>query len=217
MNDSISRLTISLEYENLDANVAAEIAVRAKTTHMAPPAPAPYPQNGMYGGSQYGQHPQQIPVQTIPTQQPQPPNIANLITSLDGPALQKLLSQMGTNGQGPQTPQTPQTPYQPQQPSQQPSHSQDLASLLSSVTRQQSSQQQSPQEQNFPYAGYVQPSGQLSQQAYPQSNNQSSQHQYPQSNGQAPLQDYSVQNGPAHNVAYANNPALSQLLAKYRQ
>ena len=61
-----------------------------------------------YGTPQYGR-----PPQPMPPQQPQPvggaPNIANLITSLDGPALQKLL---GAMAQSPQTPQNPQHPPQ---------------------------------------------------------------------------------------------------------
>ena len=116
----------------MDANIAAELVVRAKATHVAPqptqhfPAPA-------YGAPQYGQRPQQIPPQQ--PQQPQPagaPNLANLITSLDGPALQKLLGAMS------QSPQTPQTPQHPQlQSHQQP----DLAALLGGTNRQQLPQQ----------------------------------------------------------------------------
>ena len=88
----------------------------------------------------------------MPPQQPQqaagPPNLTNLITSLDGPALQKLLGAMS------QSPQTPQTPQHPQvQTQQQP----DLAALLAGVTRQQPQQpgysyvvpQQPPQQQQY--------------------------------------------------------------------
>jgi hypothetical protein len=141
----ICRLTNGhVEYEELDANIAAELVVRAKGTHMAPqqnPGP-PYP------GPQYGQFPQQGPPQHQPQQQAPPagaPNLANLITSLDGPALQKLLGAMSQN---PQTPQTPQNPYQqPQQPQQQP----DLAALLNSVNRQQ------PPQQGYPYGAQQPP------------------------------------------------------------
>ena len=102
-----------------------------------------------YGAPQYGQYPQQMAPQQQTQQQPQPagPNIANLITSLDGPALQKLL---GVMSQNPQTPQNPQNPYQ--QPQQQP----DLAALLSNANRQQ------PPQQGYPY-GAQQP---LQQQQY---------------------------------------------------
>lgn len=140
------------EYEELDANVAAELVVRAKGTHMAPQQnPGP-----VYSGPQYSQYPQQGPTHQQPLQQASPagpPNIANLITSLDGPALQKLL---GAWSQNPQTPQTPQTPQHPYQQSQQPQQQPDLAALLNSVNRQQQPHQgysygahQPPQQQQY--------------------------------------------------------------------
>jgi len=139
-----------VEYEELDANVAAELVVRAKGTHMAPQ------QNSgpSYPGPQYGQYPQQGPLQHQPQQQAPPagaPNIANLITSLDGAALQKLLGAMSQNPQTPQTTQHPyqqnHQPHQPQQPQQQP----DLAALLNSVNRQQ------PPQQGYPYGAQQPP------------------------------------------------------------
>lgn len=72
----------------------------------------------------------------MPPQQPQPsPNIANLITSLDGPALQKLLGAMA------QTPQTPQTPQQGQPPPQ----FSNLSSFLGGNPQQQQAPQGYPQ------------------------------------------------------------------------
>ncbi|KAK4697381.1 hypothetical protein P7C71_g675, partial [Lecanoromycetidae sp. Uapishka_2] len=154
------------DYEDLDANIAAEIVFRAKSTHMAPapaPAPAQYGPAPAYGQPQYPrqtqQYPQQPPPQQMPTQQqPQPggsnTNLANLITSLDGPALQKLL---GNIAQTPQTPQTPSYAHNPQYapPPQQPAQPphQDLASLLSSVARQQPQMQQ----QGYQYGAAPQP------------------------------------------------------------
>lgn len=151
MEIDTNRLTNeSVEYEELDANIAAELVVRAKSTHMAPqqnPGP-PYP------GPQYSQYPQQGPLQHQQQQQAPPagaPNLAHLITSLDGPALQKLLGAMSHN---PQTPQTPQNPYQqspqPQQPHQ-PQQQPDLAALLNSVNRQQ------PPQQGYPYGAQQPP------------------------------------------------------------
>ena len=96
--------------------------IRAKSTHSAP-QPTQHYQAPPYNASQYGQP----PPQPIPSQQPQPagaPNLANLITSLDGPALQKLL---GAMSQSPQTPQHPHVQGQ-QQP--------DLATLLGGANRQ---------------------------------------------------------------------------------
>lgn len=148
------------EYDELDANIAAELVIRARSTHLAPvTATAPVPGLGSgpynvapnYGPPQYGQNQQQAP----PPQQPQSagtqPNLANLITSMDGPALQKLLGAMA------QTPQSAQTP-QPQTPQQVP----DLAALLGSVTRQL------PPQQGYPYVGQQQ-----QQQQQPQPNSYS--------------------------------------------
>ena len=137
------------DYEDLNANVAAELVIRAKTTHMAPTPPPPqqYPPASAYGAPQYPQHPQPMPMPTAPyhqQQQPQsggaPPNLAHLITSLDGPALQKLL---GAMSQTPQTPSTPQQHQGPQQMGQQP----DLSALL-----QRAAPQQPPQQQGYQYS-----------------------------------------------------------------
>ena len=146
-------LILRLEYDDLDANVAAELVARAKSTHLAPPPPtAHYPNVPTYGAPQYPQPPQSMQPQQPPPGGA-PPNLANLITSLDGPALQKLL---GAMAQTPQSPLTPQQPPRPQ-PSQEPAPPQTLASLLRSVASQQQSQQgyqysgapqQAPQQQN---------------------------------------------------------------------
>lgn len=136
-----------VEYEELDANIAAELVVRAKSTHMAPqqnPGP-PYP------GPQYSQYPQQGSLQHQPQQQAPPagaPDFAKLITSLDGSTLQKLLDAMGQN---PQAPQTPQNPYQQSQQPQQPQQPPDLAALMNSVNRQQ------PAQQGYPYSAQQPP------------------------------------------------------------
>lgn len=176
-----------LEYDELDANIAAELVVREKALHQAPtagptpgpgPGPGPYGMAPVYGVPQYGQNPQHLP-----SQQPQPqsngaaPNLTNLITSMDGPALQKLL---GAITQNPQTPQNPQPPN-PQQGVQVP----DLAALLGNVARQQ---QQQPLPQGYPYAG------------------QQQQHAQPNPYG-----------APAPNSSFANNAALASLLASAGQ
>ena len=119
---------------------------------MAPtPAPQQYPQAPVYGAPNYPQpHQQMQPPQPQPQPQTQhqsggnPPNLANLITSLDGPALQKLLGAMS------QTPQTPSNPHQPP-PIQPPAQQSDLSALLQSASRQQPSYQ-APQ-QGYGYGG----------------------------------------------------------------
>lgn len=158
-HDHIDRLLTGIvDYADLDAGVAAEIVVRAKTAPIAPPpAPAPmsvqYPPYQAYGPPQYApQHtpqPQQMPPQqNLQTQHSvAPSNLGSLITSLDGPALQKLLGAMS------QTPQAPQTLTHSQHyPQAQRGQGQDLASLLHSVAgqQQQPAQQgyQLPQQQN---------------------------------------------------------------------
>lgn len=128
------------EYEDLDASVAAEIVVRAKSTHLAPaPVSAQYPVGAAYGAPHYAQGSQALQQQQQPQEGGAPANITNLITSLDGPSLQKLL---GAMAQSPQTSPNAQRA----QPSQQPVQSQNLASLLSSVARQQVLPQQ-----GYPY------------------------------------------------------------------
>ena len=142
-----------LEYDALDANIAAELVIRAKSTHLAPPpgpVPGPYNTAPSYGAPQYGQAPQ-----NLPSQQPQPaganPNLANLITSMDGPALQKLLGAMAQNPQTPQSALNSQS-QTPQQAAQIP----DLAALLGNVNRQQPQQgyayahQQQSQPNTYP-------------------------------------------------------------------
>lgn len=138
------------EYDQLDANIAAELVFRAKSTHFAP-GPPRYPQAPTYGAAQYAQP----ALQQIPPQQAQPaggpPNLANLITSMDGPALQKLLSTMQQNPQTPHTPQSSQPPLTP-----------DLASLLGNVGRQELP----PQQQGYPYPQQNQHPQQQQQNAY---------------------------------------------------
>ncbi|KAL9602985.1 MAG: hypothetical protein Q9219_001510 [cf. Caloplaca sp. 3 TL-2023] len=100
------------EYNELDAHIASELVIRAKNARLAP-APLPQQINPSYGAAQYARplQPMSQPMAPQPTapQQPQQlggaPNIANLITSLDGPALQKLLGAMSQNPQSPHTPQ----------------------------------------------------------------------------------------------------------------
>ncbi|KAL6721084.1 nuclear polyadenylated RNA-binding protein 3 [Lecanora helva] len=194
------------DYEDLDANIAAEIVIRAKTTHLAPaPPPQQYQQPQPYGASPYQQP---LPHQQIQNTQPQaqaqapsnPPNLANLITSLDGPALQKLLGAMSQQ----QTPQTPSNPHQSPHPQQQqPAQQQDLSSLLQSVSRQQPMMQQNQQQPQQP---------QQPQQAYQAPPQQG--YQY----GGGPPQQQQQQNAygaPHPNHQYGGNPAFSPQNANF--
>ncbi|KAL9011189.1 MAG: hypothetical protein Q9173_003946 [Seirophora scorigena] len=164
------------EYNELDAHIAAELVARAKAARLAPP-PVHQPITPSYGAPQYTRsHHHQLPPQQMPPphimapQQPQQaaaaPNIANLITSLDGPALQKLLGAM-QNPQSPHAPQPGQAPT-PQQPPNMP----DLSSVLGVSPQQQAHQ------------GYPQ---------YPQGGPAQSQQQSPYG---APANDQSFSNNP---------------------
>lgn len=122
---------------------------------------------------------QQEPVPTVAQ-----PNIANLITSLDGPALQKLL---GAMQQSPQTLQNQQQ-HIPQHHVQQtpPAQSQDLAALLGNVNRQQAPPYHMPAQQGYPYLPH--------------------QPQKSQQPPHAPLQQYQYGN-PDPNVGYTGGGA----------
>ncbi|KAL8856934.1 MAG: hypothetical protein Q9178_006523 [Gyalolechia marmorata] len=123
------------EYNELDAHIAAELVVRAKATRLAPAA-VQQPITPSYGVPQYSRPSQPLPQQPMPPQQPQqPPNISNLITSLDAPTLQKLLGAMAQNPQSPHTPQQGQPPQQ----------FADLSSFLSGNSQQQQAQPGYPQ------------------------------------------------------------------------
>lgn len=89
--------------------------------------------------------------QQLPQQGQQQPGLANLITSLDGPALQKLLSAMQ---QSPTTPQQPQAQHPLQSPAsgQQP----DLQALLGTITNQQQQGPLPQQPQSHGLYGYPQ-------------------------------------------------------------
>ncbi|KAI9822315.1 MAG: hypothetical protein M1827_000033 [Pycnora praestabilis] len=149
------------EYDNLDANIAVELVLRAKQTHGAPDLP-------QYSASQHNYREPQFQYGPPPVQQqppPQapaaaaPPNIANLITSLDGPALQKLLGALSQSPQALQPPPPQQQQHQHQHQMQQPPQNvlgSDLASLLSGAAHQPQHQsyqhQQAPPPQANPYA-----------------------------------------------------------------
>lgn len=132
------------EYNELDAHIAAELVIRAKTARLAPP-PIQQSITPSYGAPPYNRPLQPV----VPQQAQQPtgaPNIANLITSLDGPALQKLLGAMSQNPQSPQTPQPGQAPT-PQQPPRIP----DLSSILANPQ-----QQTHPGYPQYPHSGPTQ-------------------------------------------------------------
>ncbi|SLM41203.1 RNA recognition motif domain [Lasallia pustulata] len=136
------------EYDNLEAHIAAELVIRARSTQTAPQPPAGQYATAAppYAAPQYGQVPQ-TPVQQQPPQAAAPPpNLANLITSLDGPALQKLLGAMAQNPQTPQQQTAQHAPHQHQQPLAPTAGTPDLAALLGGIPRQQAPSHQAYQQ-----------------------------------------------------------------------
>lgn len=189
----------SLEYEDLQANVAAELVVRARSTHLAPaPAPTLYPNGVAYGAAPYRHQAQPMHPQQAQQGSAQA-NLANLITSLDGPSLQQLLGAMAQN------PQTPTNP-QPNPPPLQSGQSQGLASLLSNIAPQLPPQHgyqypAGPQQQQNAYSSPVSnptfannPAlSSLLQSPHSRSSSQGTQAQHQQSGQQQSVQDIMAQ------------------------
>ncbi|PGH36053.1 hypothetical protein GX50_01065 [[Emmonsia] crescens] len=114
------------EYSELEFSVAAEVVLHARTIHLG--SASKYPSTRVPGISQILPPPSQI-------SRPQPSlgsnnNITNLISNLDGPALQSLLGALQHN---PAALQAAQQHYAPQ------GNPTDLASILSNFSRQQNS------------------------------------------------------------------------------
>ena len=134
------------DYDNLDANTAAELVVRAKAKEAAA-VPQITPQ---YSATPSWAPPQQYGTAALQQALAQQPNIANLISSLDGPGLQNLLSAM-------------QQPGANSAPQPQASTQADIQALLGNLGRQPASQVMSPQAAPVGY-GTFPPSQGLSQQ-----------------------------------------------------
>ena len=169
MHSYVRRLGLiyGAEYDELDVQIAAQLVVRSKQKQVAAIAQNQFSGNPpAFGAPQYGQPaPQQLQQQQQQPPAAGQPNIANLITSLDGPALQQLLSVMQ------QSPQTPQ-----QGSLQSPTQAPDLSALLGTINRQQAPAQAAPQ--NFPYP--AQQPQQAQQAQFPYGVYQQAPSQYPQ-------------------------------------
>ncbi|MCJ1309998.1 hypothetical protein MMC25_003659 [Agyrium rufum] len=156
------------EYENLEVHIAAELVLRSKAN-----AAAVFQARALaapYSAPQYP--PQPVPYQSQQHQPPPPfnqarPDVANLITSLDGPALQKLLGAMQQQSPTTHTPVqgTPQSMISPVSATQQ-GQMPDLAALLAAGGSRQSSMSQAGSGQaGYPYQHLQQ---QHQQQQHPQ-------------------------------------------------
>ncbi|EEA27709.1 nuclear polyadenylated RNA-binding protein 3 [Talaromyces marneffei ATCC 18224] len=137
----------SMEYPDLDLHVAVQMTIQMHAVRRAGVATNYYPPNPTYPGpSLPSQFSQPIPhVQPAMPALPQPNQIANLIQTLDGAALQALLSTLQQAQSVPQA-AMPSIPVAPNV-----SNPVDLASLLNNAHRQQNplatAQNQRPQPQ----------------------------------------------------------------------
>lgn len=123
---SITLTLETLEYPELEPNLAAEIVFHAQTVQRGG-APTPFVPAPPFGVPPL---PPPAPVPQTPlAAMSNPPNVANMITSLDGPTLQSLLS---TLQQRPPIPTIQPQPFPPPNTPQAPA---DLASLLNNATR----------------------------------------------------------------------------------
>ena len=139
------------EYVDLDIAVAAEVVLQNKRNQQATLA-RPHSQYGAAAATPAWGQPS-----SLPFSQPgnsSDPNVASMISNLDGPALQKLLSAM--QQQGPAAPPQhvlpavalgPQTLGVGDRRGGSHGNNPDLASLLTSVARQQQQHQQPSQVQ----------------------------------------------------------------------
>ncbi|KAJ5266829.1 Nucleotide-binding alpha-beta plait [Penicillium angulare] len=116
------------DYPEVDPNIAAELMFHQAHAMPRGPPPASFAPNPAFGVA---------PVPTIPVPQPglpnltNPPNIANLIGSLDGPSLQSLLSALQRPAPQSQPVSATQSPFS----SPNPPPPADLATLLNNATR----------------------------------------------------------------------------------
>ncbi|OJJ39095.1 hypothetical protein ASPWEDRAFT_49159 [Aspergillus wentii DTO 134E9] len=115
------------EYPEVEPNIAAEIVFHAQSMHRGGP-PVPFPPNPAFGVPPLAPAP--IPQAPLPALS-NPPNVASMISSLDGPTLQSLLSALQQQRQPP----IPAT-QQPFPVANAPHAAADLASLLTNATRQ---------------------------------------------------------------------------------
>lgn len=122
-----------LDYPEVDPNIAAEVMFHQAQAMQRGPVPTSFAPNPVFGVP---------PMQTVPLPQPglpppglptltNPPNIANMISSLDGPSLHTLLSALQRPVPQSQPVSATQSPFS----SPNPPPPADLASLLTNATR----------------------------------------------------------------------------------
>ncbi|KAJ5709509.1 Nucleotide-binding alpha-beta plait [Penicillium malachiteum] len=120
------------DYPEVDPNIAAELIFHQAHAMQRGPAPTSFVPNPAFGVAPVPTVPVPMPQPTLPTLT-NPPNIANLIGSLDGPSLQSLLSALQQQRPAPQSQpvSTTQSPFA----SPNPPPPADLASLLTNASR----------------------------------------------------------------------------------
>lgn len=131
------------DYPEVDPNIAAELMFHQAHAMQRGPQPAPFP-NPAFGVA---------PVPGVPMPQPglptltNPPNMANLIGSLDGPGLQSLLSALQRPAAHSQPVSATQSPFS----SPNPPPPADLATLLTNASRPVPVPQVQPPPQPLPH------------------------------------------------------------------
>ncbi|RAL10884.1 putative RNA-binding protein (Nab3) [Aspergillus homomorphus CBS 101889] len=127
----------SNEYPDVEPSIAAEIVFHAQSVHRG--GPHPFTPNPAFGVPPLPAPAASVPQAPLPTM-PNQPNIANLITSLDGPTLQSLLGvlQQQQQQQRPPTVPSAQQAFPPAAAAAATAThtTADLASLLNAATRQ---------------------------------------------------------------------------------
>ncbi|KAJ5792639.1 uncharacterized protein N7503_008617 [Penicillium pulvis] len=119
------------DYPEVDPNIAAEVMFHQAQAMQRGPPPGSFPPNPAFGIPPVAIPAVPVPQPTLPALT-NPPNIANLISSLDGPSLQSLLSAL----QRPAPPSQPVSATQSPFSSPNPPPPADLATLLTNAARQ---------------------------------------------------------------------------------
>ncbi|KAJ6096362.1 hypothetical protein N7486_007108 [Penicillium sp. IBT 16267x] len=123
-----------IDYPEVDPNIAAEVMFHQAQAMQRGPPPGSFPPNPAFGVPPVAVPAVPVPQPTLPTLPAltNPPNIANLISSLDGPSLQSLLSALQRPAPPPQPVSATQSPFA----SPNPPPPADLATLLTNAARQ---------------------------------------------------------------------------------
>ncbi|KAJ5760405.1 hypothetical protein N7520_007561 [Penicillium odoratum] len=128
------------DYPEVDPNIAAEVMFHQAQAMQRGPPPGSFPPNPAFGVAPIPIPAMPLPQATLPALT-NAPNIANLISSLDGPSLQSLLSALQRPAAQSQPVSATQSPFS----SPNPPPPADLAALLTNAARPPPTLQHAPQ------------------------------------------------------------------------